>query len=129
LCIVHKYVGPYKQDPKDSSLFLPQNEDELNEMTIQDVLFGENRDRKYSEDLYEVKGIYVLTDNDFDMTQFGYMLGGDSIVLEWHINDLIEKIGRKLMTGDVIELVHLREDDSLDSEAGIIKKYYVVQDA
>lgn len=129
LCIIHKYVGPYKQDPKDSSLFLPQNEDEINEMTIQDVLFGENRDRKYSEDLYEVKGIYVVTDNDFDMTQFGYMLGGDQIVLEWHINDLIEKIGRKLMTGDVVELVHLREDDSLDSEAGTIKKYYVVQDA
>jgi hypothetical protein len=127
--MVHKYIGPYKQDPKDSSLFLPQNEEEINEMTIQDVLLGENRDRKYSEDLFELKGVYTVSDTDFDLSMFGAMLSGDSIVVEFHTNDSIEKIGRKLMTGDVIEVVHLRDDTTLDSEAGIVKKYYVVQDS
>jgi hypothetical protein len=57
------------------------------------------------------------------------MLSGDTIVLEFHTNDIIEKVGRKLMTGDVLEVVHLRDDTSLDSEAGEIKKFYVVQDS
>lgn len=127
--ILHKYIGPHKQDPKDSTLMLPQNENEINELTIQDVLLGENRDRKYSEDLIELRGLYSVTDNDFDLSQFGYMLSGDTIVLEFHTNDIIEKVGRKLMTGDVLELVHLRDDTSLDSEAGEIKKFYVVQDS
>jgi len=42
---------------------------------------------------------------------------------------MIELIGRKLMTGDVIELPHLRDDTSLDATVGEIKKYYVVQDS
>lgn len=128
-CMIHKYIGPYKQDPKDNSLTLPQNEDILNEMSIQDILFGENRDRKYSDDLYEATGIYTVSDNDFDMSAFGYLLNADSIVMEWHISTLVDLIGRRLMPGDVIELVHLREHNSLDSEATTIKKYYVVQDS
>jgi hypothetical protein len=127
--ILHKYIGPHKQDPKNSTLMLPQNEKEINELTIQDVLLGENRDRKYSEDLIELRGLYSVADSDFDLSQFGYLLSGDTIVLEFHTNDIIEKVGRKLMTGDVLELVHLRDDTSLDSEAGEIKKFYVVQDS
>lgn len=127
--ILHKYIGPWKQDPSDSSLMLPQHEEEINEMTIQDVLLGENRDRKYSDDLIELRGSYTVSDSDFDFTQFGLSLSGDTLVVEFHTNETIERVGRKLMTGDVVEVVHLRDDTSLDSEAGIIKKYYVVSDA
>jgi hypothetical protein len=127
-CYVHKYIGPYEQSSKDSSLSVPTDLD-TNELSLQDVLLGENRDRKYAEDIIELSGAYTVSDNDFDLTQFGYLLSGDSIVLEFHTNDTIEKLGRKLMTGDVIELPHLRDDTSLDQDAGEIKKYYVVQDS
>jgi len=127
-CYVHKYIGPYEQSSKDSSLSVPTDLD-TNELSLQDVLLGENRDRKYAEDVIEISGVYTVSDNDFDLTQFGYMLSGDSIILEFHTNDSIEKLGRKLMTGDVLELPHLRDDTSLDQDAGEIKKYYVVQDS
>lgn len=128
-CLFHKYIGPYKQSAKDSSSTIPEDDELVNEMTIQDVLFGENRDRMYSDELMDIRGIYTISDNDFDLTQFGYLLSGDSIVVEFHTNDTIEKLGRKPMTGDVIEMVHLRDDTSLDSSAGEIKKFYVVQDS
>lgn len=127
-CFVHKYIGPYKQSTEDSSLAIPTEMD-TNELSVQDVLFGENRDRKYAEDVIELAGVYTVTDHDFDLSQFGYLLSGDNIILEFHTNDTIDKLGRKLMTGDVIELAHLRDDSSLDKDAGEIKKFYVVQDS
>jgi len=48
--------------------------EDINELTIQDVLFGETRDRKYAEDVIELRGTYNISDSDFDMSQFGYML-------------------------------------------------------
>lgn len=125
----HKYVGPYKQDAHDSKLFYPENESDINEITIQDVLLGENRDRKYSDDIYEIYGTYTVSNVDFDLSQFGIMLAGDQLVIDFHTNETIDKLGRKPMNGDVLEVVHLRDDSSLDSESNIIKKYYVVQDS
>lgn len=127
--MVHKYIGPFEQDEKDSSLQSPTKDFDLNELSIQDVLLGEVRDRKYSEDLIEVRGCYMVSESDFDLSQFGYLMSGDTIVLEFHTNDIIEKVGRKFMPGDVLELMHLRDDTSLDATAGVIKKYYVVHDS
>jgi hypothetical protein len=42
---------------------------------------------------------------------------------------MVEKMGRKLMTGDVIELPHMREDLLLDEDAPAVNQYWVVQDA
>lgn len=125
---LHKYIGPYRQDTKDASLMYPQNPEEINELTIQDVLLGENRDRKYSDDIIELVGTYNLQDFNFDLSQFGAFMSGDTLVVEFHTNDHIKKVGRKLMNGDVLEVVHLRDDTSLDSQSDIIKKFYVVKD-
>ena len=37
------------------------------------------------------------------------MLSGDTILVEFHLNDHVEKLGRKLMSGDVLEAVHLAD--------------------
>ena len=37
-------------------------------------------------------------------------------------------LGRKLMSGDVLELPHLADDTGLDNSAGPIRKFYVVED-
>jgi hypothetical protein len=130
----HKYVGPYDQGDtnKDgaASPTLPQySGDSLNERTIQDLLFLENRDRKYDDDVYVIRGIYNVQDADFNLSQFGMFLQNDTLFLTVHMNDVVERLGRKPMSGDVIEFPHMKEDYSLDESIPIaLKRYYVVED-
>ena len=130
----HKYLGPYDQSStnKDgpASPTEPQySGDSLNERTIQDLLFLENRDRKYSPDVYVIRGIYNVQDQDFNLSQFGMFLQNDTIFLTVHMNDIVERLGRKPMSGDVIEFPHMKEDYSLDESIPIaLKRYYVIED-
>ena len=128
--LVHKYRGPEEQgatdDPSKPNYTATGGSAEID---IQDLLFLENRDRKYDEDIYELRGVYNVGDNDFDLTQFGLFLSNDVLFISFHINDMVEKLGRKLMPGDVFELPHLRDDLLLDPNADAINKFYVVQDA
>lgn len=130
----HKYVGPYNQGEtnKDGPASPTQpnySGDSLNERTIQDLLFLENRDRKYDDDVYVVRGIYNVQDADFNLSQFGMFLQNDTLFLTVHLNDIVERIGRKPMAGDVIEFPHMKEDYSLDESVPIaLKRYYVVED-
>jgi len=131
---LHKYLGPYDQGDtnKDgpASPTQPQySGDSLNERTIQDLLFLENRDRKYSDDVYIIRGIYNVQDMDFNLSQFGMFLQNDTVFMTVHLNDSVERIGRKIMNGDVIELPHMKDDFSLDENIPIaLKRFYVVED-
>ena len=131
---LHKYLGPYNQGDtnKDGAASPTQPsyaDSEVNETTIQDLLFLENRDRKYSPDVYTVRGIYNVQDQDFNLSQFGMFLSNDTLFLTVHLNDIVERIGRKPMSGDVIEFPHMKEDYSLDESVPIaLKRYYVVED-
>ena len=130
----HKYLGPFDQGDTnkdgDASPTQPQySGDSLNERTIQDLLFLENRDRKYAQDIYMIRGIYNVQDVDFNLSQFGMFLQNDTLFLTVHLNDTVERLGRKPMSGDVIEFPHLKEDFSLDESIPIaLKRYYVVED-
>ena len=130
----HKYIGPYDQGSSqkdgDASPSQPQySGDSLNDRTIQDLLFLENRDRKYADDIYIVRGIYNVQDADFNLSQFGMFLQNDTLFLTVHLNDIVERIGRKPLAGDVIEFPHMKEDYSLDESIPIaLKRYYVVED-
>ena len=141
---VHKYLGPDPQkgnkDPSEpnygSGLEIDNitgeeiNPDGLiDETNIQDLLFMENRDRKYDPDVFELRGVYNVSDNDFDLTQFGLFLTNDTLFISFHINDMVERMGRRLMPGDVIELPHLRDELLLTNDREAINKFYVVQDA
>jgi hypothetical protein len=141
---IHKYVGPAAQpdqnDPSQPTYYDGREVDPLtgeftntdgiiNETNIQDLLFLENRDRKYDPDIYDMRGIYNVQDNDFDLSQFGMFMSNDQFYMTFHINEMVEIIGRKLLAGDVLELPHLRDDLLLDAGATPIKKYYVVADA
>ena len=130
----HKYLGPYKQGDtnKDGAASPTQPNyatSETNERTIQDLLFLENRDREYSPDIYTVRGIYNVQDIDFNLSQFGMFLQNDTIFLTVHLNDIVERIGRKPMSGDVLEFPHMKDDFSLDASIPIaLKRYYVIED-
>jgi hypothetical protein len=88
----------------------------------------ENRDRKYDTNVYEMRTIYNVGDSDFDLRQFGMFVTNDTYFLEFHLNDMIAVLGRKLMIGDVIELPHQR-DEFLLNGGPATNKFYVVEDA
>jgi len=128
--LVHKYLQPADQGASDNPTKPNYKADDiLNETKIQDLLFLENRDRIYDPDVYELRGVYNVGDQDFDLTQFGLFLSADTIFITFHTNDMVERMGRKLMAGDVIELPHVRDDLLLDQSKPAINKFYVIQDA
>ena len=141
---IHKYLGPAvvadKNDPSQPNYIDGREVDPLsgefinvegiiNETKIQDLLFMENRDRKYDKDIYELRGVYNVQDTDFDLTQFGLFLSNDQLYMTFHMNEMVEIMGRRLMPGDVLELPHLRDALLLSNDKKAINKYYVVNDA
>jgi len=125
--LVHKYIGP-EDAPNQDDPTKPSYDDIINETTIQDLLLLENRDRKYDMNVYDMRGVYNVSDNDFDLTQFGLFLTNDTLYMTFHINEMVEILGRKLMNGDVIELPHLLDELALDADAPPIPKFYAVTD-
>ena len=122
---LHLYLGP-----KESEYVSATEPGTSGVTSIQDLLFLENRDRKYDSSVYTLRTIYRLNDNDFDLTQFGLFLTGDTIFAVFHLNDMIETLGRKIIVGDVMELPHLKDYYPLDDNlSAALKRYYVVQDA
>ena len=98
-------------------------------LNIQDLLFLENRDRKYDQDVYNMRGIYQVQDVTFDLSQFGMFLQTGTLFMVFHINDMVNSLGRKLMPGDVIELMHLKDYYPLDDSLPVaLKRYYVISD-
>jgi hypothetical protein len=125
---VHLYLGPAKQTGSEDST-VPEYSNPTAK-NIQDLLFLENRDRTYSTDVYNLRGIYQVSDNDFDLSQFGIQLANDTIFIVFHLNRMVEYLGRRLMTGDVLELEHLKDYYPLDLDAvpEALRKYYVIKD-
>lgn len=127
---IHKYMGTYEQDPGTNStlpLDLSASGSGDPTTTIQDVLNMENRDRKYDPNVYSLKGHYQLADTEFDLRQFGLFLSNDTIFITFHLNRMLDQLGRKIMSGDVIEILHVRDDAVLGTNAAI-NRYYVVEE-
>lgn len=126
-CIyLHKYLGPKEtgQHGDSSQQVLPG----ANELTIQDMVLLENRDVKYDPNRLLLYGYYNMGDASFDLTKLALNWSGDMITIEFHLIETIEKVGRKLMSGDVIELPHMRDQFVL-SDGPAINKLYVIQEA
>jgi hypothetical protein len=99
-------------------------------LNIQDLLLLENRDRKYDSSIYDLRGLYNVQDLDFDLSQFGLFLQNDTIFVTFHLNEMVQRLGRKIIAGDVLELPHLKDFYSLDETVPVaLKRFYVVQDA
>jgi hypothetical protein len=128
---IHKLLGVEQQaaNANNTNITLNLDGSGLNNptMAIQDVLNMENRDRKYDPDVYSLKGHYTVSDTEFDLRQFGLFLSNSTIFITFHLNNMVDHIGRKLMSGDVIEILHQRDDLVLGSPAAI-SKYYVVEE-
>lgn len=125
---IHKYLGP-KTGGTPGDATQPVY-DTNNPLFIEDLFLLENRDRAYDPDVYVMRGVYQVSDIDFDLTQFGLFLNNDTLFITFHYNNMIDTLGRKLMAGDVLEVPNLKDYHPLNSTISIpIPKYYVIQDA
>lgn len=132
---VHKYMGPIAGG--EDSAVAPVNQDATqpaygysNPLFIEDLLLLENRDRNYDPNIYVMRSVYNAQDIDFDLTQFGLFLNNDTLFMTFHYNDMIDTFGRKLMSGDVIEVPNLKDYNPLNANINQpLSKYYVIQDA
>jgi len=125
---VHKYLGPVNPADGASSPSIPINTNPIAELGIQDVLFMENRDRHYDSDIYQMRGIYTMADIDFNLSQFGLFLQNDNLMITFHLSSTFNCLGRKLMSGDVLELPHLKDEYALDDSMVALRRYYVITD-
>lgn len=124
---IHKYLGT-TGDPNSTDATQPVY-DKMDPTNIQDLLFLENRNRKYDQDIYCIRGHYQVQNLDFDLSQFGLFLTNDIIFITVHYNQMIESLGRKVMVGDVIELPHLTDYHPLNETIPVgLRRYYQVTD-
>jgi hypothetical protein len=124
--LVHRYIGPGASIQGDTPSTPNYTSD--NVANIQDLLFLENRDRKYDPDIYVMRGVYNLSDIDFNLSQFGLFLQNDTIFITFHITDTVEKLGRKIIAGDVIELPHLKDEYALNDLTFALKRFFVIEE-
>lgn len=124
---LHKYLGP-QNTPVDQATADQPHYDVIKETNIQDLLFLENRDRKYSEDIYRIRGHYQVQDLDFNLSQFGLFLDNDMVYMTVHINNFISTVGRKPLAGDVLELPHLKDQFALNNFDTAMPRFFVVED-
>lgn len=122
---IHKYLGPETTgkatDPAEVKV------GDGDDMIIQDALNMEIRERKYDPDVYSLKGHYTVSDTEFDLRQFGLFLTNETIFITFHMNNMVEAMGRRINSGDVIEILHQR-DDLATGLPYAISKYYVVEE-
>jgi len=124
---IHKYLGPKNPNESDATPDQPQY-DAVAETNIQDLVFLENRDRKYDPDIYTLRAIYNVSDTDFNLSQFGLFLQNDTLFMTIHINSSVKTLGRKILSGDVIEFPHLLDEYALNDYSVALKRFYVVED-
>jgi len=124
--LVHRYIGTGAAIQGDTPSTPGYATD--NVANIQDLLFLENRDRKYDPDIYVMRGVYNISDIDFNLSQFGLFLQNDTIFITFHITDTVEKLGRKIIAGDVIELPHLKDEYALNDLTFALKRFFVIEE-
>ncbi len=124
---LHKYLGPKNPSDENATADQPQY-DVIKETNIQDLLFLENRDRKYDMSVYTLRGVYNVQDIDFNLSQFGLFIDQDTVFMTVHINDFISTIGRKPLAGDVIELPHLKDEFALNDFDVALPRYFVIDE-
>lgn len=85
----------------------------------------ENRDRDYATTSIKIKAFYDVTERESDLTRFGFGLAGGIFNFIINFNDLVNRIGRPIVIGDILEVP---SEAQYDPNMVIVKKYLEVTD-
>lgn len=125
---LYAYEGP-KGNKDSTDLTKPDYETLGSKITdIGNMVWMENSARKYSIDAVTLPIVYQTQDASMDMQIPGLFLF-ETMDVTLPYNLMIERLGRKVMKGDVLELANLRDAHPLDDEHDAINRFYVVHDA
>lgn len=100
--------------------------DQTNLYTVQDE-YGwiENRDRDYAKKPVEIKAYYDLLEKESELSQFGFNINGGIYYITANFNDIVQRIGRPIVIGDIFELP---SEAMFDPDMNRIPKYIEVTD-
>lgn len=91
---------------------------------IQDLFFGENRDRDYNATPILVKAAYTPADSVSDLSKFGLSIL-DQYTFTFSFADMVLKLGRPIVVGDIIEVI---PEMQWDQNLRPIRKFLEVTD-
>lgn len=112
-------TGDYTTDPSSSAM-------DIN--SISDWVFGDTTNRKYNLEAITFSCVYQVQEATPDMKLPGLFFDFNTMDINVHYNDMMRRLGRKILPGDVLELPNLRDFDVIGKDSGI-NRFYVVQDA
>ena len=84
---IHLYLGA--ENPNVTNDATQPNYPNLSAQNIQDVLFLENRDRKYRQDIFRLRCHYSISELDLDLSQWGLMISSGTLFITFHLNEKI----------------------------------------
>ena len=113
---IYRYLGPKLSDGSIGDI-----------TSVMDPVLMENSVRAYSTEIVTTYASTIINRNEFSLFMMGMSpLSSEIIQLTFHYNDMIERMGRKLLAGDIIEVSILRDIDLLDPNANAINRFFVV---
>lgn len=122
------YIGP-KQNTGNTDLTIPDyTGNSIDVSSIGDLIFGETPDRAYDLQAITIPAVYQVQEATPDLKIPGLFFNFNTMDITVHYNTMMQRVGRKILPGDVIELPNLRDFDVLGKDSGL-NRFYVVQDA
>ncbi|MED6699537.1 hypothetical protein VWH97_07355 [Escherichia coli O157] len=95
--------------------------------SIGDLIFGETSNRSYNLEAITLSCVYQVQEATPDLKIPGLFFNFNTMDITVHYNTMMQRLGRKIMPGDVIELPNLRDFDVVGKDSGL-NRFYVVQD-
>lgn len=81
---------------------------------VQDPVFMETRDRKYSNNTTNILCYYEIPEKPHDLSKFGYIIPSDQLEITILRSDIELILGRLISIGDIVTLPHLTDDSHDD---------------
>lgn len=127
---LYAYIGPKKLANNNDLTFGSGNSttDGLNVSSISDLIFGDSPYRNYNLEAITIPAVYQIQEATPDLKIPGLFFNFNTMDITIHYNTMMQRVGRKIMPGDVIELPNLRDTDVIGVDSGI-NRFYVVQDS
>jgi hypothetical protein len=126
---LYAYVGP-KQVANNTDLSYGGDyygSDSTVVSSIGDLIFGDTPNRNYNLEAITLSCVYQVQEATPDLKIPGLFFNFNTMDITIHYNTMMQRLGRKIMPGDVIELPNLRDFDVLGKDSGL-NRFYVVQD-
>lgn len=126
---LYTYIGPKKiADNDDLSYGGDYISGDIDVSSIGDYIFGDTPHREYNLQAITLSAVYQVQEATPDLKIPGLFFNFNTMDITVHYNTMMQRVGRKIIPGDVIELPNLRDFDVIGKDSGL-NRFYVVQDS